>query len=339
VILSNTAKKRADRGGFVRAGELPLLKDLAEGLKQPAPEQDQQKSVTAAILAEAEVIDPNHIAYVPTIFLQCFLPLRHNQKNKLQWKVGNGGVKLLIRAGALVDPKTGDFKECVVPAGPKARIVTAYINDYAYRHKTPEIDLGENLHQAMRQMNVAVGGRNAKELCREVENIAAAEINMGFWLPDGSAHQRVAKVAEDVSFWIEKNPNQRTIWQPTMTLSQRYYASIQESQHIAPVYWPALVALQHNARAMDIFAFLCYRLRTIPVRRPVTLRADILHSMFGRDIKQRKHFWPEFIKALGEAVQQYPQARHSISILEDKSGMRLGYAEPLIPHKKIGRIV
>jgi Plasmid encoded RepA protein len=324
-------KRRSTTDGSIRVGhvELPLLK---------AREQDQRKLITPEIFTEGELIDPKHIAYVPSIFLQCFLPVRHNEQNRLEWETGNRNAKLIITAGRLINPeKPGEIKRCVVPAGPKARIITAYINDYAYREKTPEIDLGQNLHRAMQKMNVAVCGSNARELHREVENVAAAEILMGLWLPDGSAQQKTAKVSEDVSFWVEKNPNQQTIWQPRMTLSHRYYASIQDSEHIAPVYWPALAALQHNARAMDIFVFLSYRLRSIPLRRPITLSAEVLHAMFGRDIKQRYHFWPRFLNALKQALEQYPQAQNSIAIFEDNSGIKLGYAPPLIPHRKIGR--
>jgi hypothetical protein len=112
----------------------------------------------------------------------------------------------LIRSGVLIKPGSfNTFKQCMVPAGPKARLIIAYINDYAYRNKTQQIDLGANLHQAMKQMNVTVCGSNAKELTREVENVAAAEINMGLWTAN-RAHQETAKVAKSLSFWIEKNP-------------------------------------------------------------------------------------------------------------------------------------
>ena len=36
---------------------------------------------------------------------------------------------------------------------------------------------------------------------------------------------------------------------------------------MAPYYWPALVGLQHNPRAMDIHSYLAYRLRN-GLKRP-----------------------------------------------------------------------
>jgi hypothetical protein len=225
-----------------------------------------------------------------------------------------------------------------VPAGPKARIVTAYIGDYAMRHKSPEIDLGESMRKFMDRAGVPVCGSNGKELQRELENVAAADMYLGVFNSGVSAQQTKAAVSAEFSFWIDRNPNQKTLWQPRMTLSSEFYNSLMAGEHLAPIHWPRYMALQHSARAMDVFAFLCYRLRTIPLRRPVLLHADTLHAMFGRDIKQRKHFWPRFTAALKLALEQYPQASSSVAVLDDNSGIRLGYAPPLIPHRKAGRI-
>ena len=79
-----------------------------------------------------------------------------------------------IVAIPLVQPdKLGEFKKCLVPAGPKARIVAAYINDYAYRERTPVVDLGETMRTFMERVEIPVGGKNGKELQRELENFAA----------------------------------------------------------------------------------------------------------------------------------------------------------------------
>jgi hypothetical protein len=286
-------------------------------------------------LVESELIRPQDIAYVHSIFMQCFLPLRHNPKNRQFWQTDCGNVSMHIRAGVLAKPDSpGTFKMCDTPAGPKGRIVATYIDDYAWRNKTPEIDMGGNLHDAMQQMGVKVGGKNSKELQREVENFAAAEINMGFWMP-GQTRQNIAKVSQSLTFWIEKNPDQRTLWQPTMTLSQEYYGSIANSPHIAPVYWPAVVGLQHNPLAMDLHRFLTYRLRN-GLKHPVTLHAKVLHAMFGRGIKETRHFWPRFLHALREAHKWYPTAR--IKPLKDGSGITLYNSAALIPYRKVARL-
>jgi len=68
---------------------------LAEAVKQ----RKRQASIQAD-----EVIRPDDIAYVHSIFLQCFLPLRHTENNKKRWQVNNGNLSLLVKAGDLAKP-------------------------------------------------------------------------------------------------------------------------------------------------------------------------------------------------------------------------------------------
>jgi hypothetical protein len=164
-------------------------------------------------------------------------------------------------------------------------------------------------------------------------NFAAAEINLGVWDEQGNAHQHRAFVAETMSFWIEKHPDQMTIWNPEMTVSSQYYHSITSENRMAPYYWPALVGLQHNPRAMDIIAFWFYRLRN-GLKRPAPLHVKVLHAMFGRDIREQKKFWQVFKQSLAAAHKWYPEAQ-----IEMKSDcITLKDSPALIPYRKLYRI-
>src|SRR5215471_20807659 len=111
--MSNLSKN----GGLVRAREI-------------LPE------VLPAALVE-EVIRPEDIGYTHPVFLQCFLPTHHSEKNRERWQTDCGRISLVIRAGELANPnKQNEFKKCLVPAGPKARFVVSYVNDYLQCHNT-----------------------------------------------------------------------------------------------------------------------------------------------------------------------------------------------------------
>ena len=280
-----------------------------------------------------EVIKPEDIGYTHPVFLQCFLPTRHSERNRQRWQTNCGRASLVIRAGELANPdKPNEYETCLIPAGPKARFVIAYVNDYIQRKDTPTVNMGDSLREAMQKMNISVGGKNGKELTREVKNFAAAEIGLGVWNDDQVHHHR-ALVADHMSFWLEKNPNQRTIWQPEMTVSREYFGAVREGNRMAPFYWPAMLALQHDTRAMDIHCFLTYRLRN-GLKRPVMLHAKVLHALFGQDIKDLKKFWQSFKKSLLAAHKLYPKAQIEIKndciILKD--------SPPLIPYRKMPRI-
>lgn len=275
-------------------------------------------------------IHPEDIGYTHPIFIQCFMPVRHNPNNEQRWQVDNGRASLVIRAGELVKPgEIGIFKKCTVPAGSKARLLNAYITNYALLHRTRTIPLGESLREGMEKIGVQVGGKNGRELQRELENLASAQIVLGTWTGT-KADQRQAHIASDLSYWAERDERQRTIWQSEMTLSAAYYEALR-SRPMAPVYWPAMLDLQHNPRAMDIHSYLVYRLRT-PLTKPVTLSVEELHSLFGKDVASRRGFWQKFRFSLELAHKWYPTA--IVEMLPKGQGLTLRNSPALIPFKK-----
>ena len=130
----------------------------------------------------------------------------------------------------------------------------------------------------MERLGISIGGKNGKELQREVENFAAAEIShLGVWDKNGNARLERSgslSLGVDVILWIERRtPDQGTLWQPEMTVSSQYYKAITASRRSG---WRpfslgcARSASSYNTRAMDIHSFLVYRLRN-GVPRPVVI--------------------------------------------------------------------
>ena len=252
------------------------------------------------------VVTRDDLAFTHSIFVQCFLPMRALPKpNNQRWEVTHGSASMAIDAGRLADPRTpGRWQAQEVPAGPKARLLFAYINDFAIRQRTPTIDLGRSLRAFMESNRMPVGGPNGHELAKQLKNIAAARIILGLWGETKvSTHQ--ARIAERIDFWIGQNPKQITFWQPEMQLAPEYFQALQ--LHRVPVHLPALVKLQANPRAMDVFCWLVYRMRSVTF--PVKIPYATLHPVFGGRIKLLKHFKVEFHKAVIAAHQFYPEAR------------------------------
>jgi hypothetical protein len=177
-----------------------------------------------------------------------------------------------------------------------------------------------------------VCGTNAAALQREVENFAAAHITIAGW-SDERVIQKSGRVADEICFWLEKDRRQRSIWQPEMKVSPEYRQAIRNGERMAPFLWPAMLALQHDVRAMGIHQFLVYRLRK-GLRRPARIHAKDLHALFGKDIEQRWKFWQVFKKSLARALEHYPQAivevQNDCIVLHD--------SPPLIPYRKLHRI-
>jgi len=252
------------------------------------------------------IVSRDDLSFTHSIFVQCFLPLRPlTAPNNQRWEVTHGSASLSIEPGRLADPGSlGHWDAREVPAGPKARLLFAYINDFAIRHKTPVIDLGKSLRAFMEINHVPIGGPNGQEITRQLRNIAAARIILGIW-SETRVSTRQARVAAGIDFWRDRNEGQSTFWEPEMQLAPEYFEEL--SAHRVPLYFPALVKLQANPRAMDVFCWLVYRMRTVGF--PVKISYASLHPVFGGGIKLLKHFKIEFRKALMAVHESYPQAK------------------------------
>jgi hypothetical protein len=183
-----------------------------------------------------ELIRPDELMYVHTVFLQCFLPLRHNDANRKYWRTEQGRAAIVIHAGKLPvrESKLDEFQQHEVPAGPKARLIFDYIMDYACRHKTREIDPGNNPQRAMVALGINIGGENGRSLQREMSNVAASEIIVGTWGPDPEPNSKTkkrkrreeqwesAKVCEGMRFWEEEDEDKKRVWHTKMLMGERF---------------------------------------------------------------------------------------------------------------------
>jgi hypothetical protein len=257
-------------------------------------------------LVAGTVVTRQDLAFTHSIFVQCFLPMRALPKEDNQhWEVTHGSASIAIEAGRLADPlRPGHWEPQEVPAGSKARLLFAYINDFAIRHKTPVIDLGKSLRSFMEKNRVPVGGPNAYELTKQLKNIAAARILLGIWGAK-RVSTRQTRIAAGIDFWIDRDPMQHALWQPEMLLAPEYFEAL--GVHRVPIYFPALVKLQANPRAMDVFCWLVYRMRSVTF--PVKIPYAALHPVFGSTIRLLKHFKVEFRRAVIAAHEFYPEAR------------------------------
>ena len=99
-----------------------------------------------------EEISRDDLAFTHTVFVQCFFPVRHSKKTGDIHQISHGNVSLLVRAGLLMDPNNRQkWEQREVPAGPKARLILAYINDRAIGSTA---QMFRNRHSLMERLGV-----------------------------------------------------------------------------------------------------------------------------------------------------------------------------------------
>ena len=139
------------------------------------------------------------VTYTHAVFAQCFLPIRKLPNGGKRYEVRHGRAALLITAGDLLNPTTQQFVQMDVPSGSAARIALAHINNHIIRCKTVEealvVPMGESLRDFMDYQSIAIGGKNGKEITRQIHNLAAARIVLGVWT-DNRARQVNAQIAD-----------------------------------------------------------------------------------------------------------------------------------------------
>ena len=246
------------------------------GLAAPVPEDVQQ------------ALFGRDIGYCHGIMMQCFLPQKALPEGRRNWQVSHGRASMLVEAGRVIEPEVEhSFRHCDVPSGSKARFIIPYIIGYAVQHGTRDIDLGRSLRQFMAKIGMPIAGRNGKFLAREVENVAAANFYLGGWDEEGGTTQ-FARVAQNLSFWVERTDNQFTIWQPQMILSGDFYDAIQHRR--VPVDMAHLMQLGKSPRRMDLYCWFSYRLTRIQKGKRIPISLRYLQPIFAPDIADPYYF-------------------------------------------------
>ena len=183
-------------------------------------EQPVQPVDAEELGVELWTIGDERVVYHHSIMMMCFLPQKRLPVHQREYVVRHGQAALRIEAGTLIDPgKVGHFKPLPVPYGSRARMILPYINAYAIRHRTRTVDLGRSLREFMTRIGLSFDGRRGVQITEQVQALAAAHLVLGLWEHNRS-RALLATIADEVSFWLEKDARQRSLWEPEMVLTE-----------------------------------------------------------------------------------------------------------------------
>lgn len=317
---------RVTQGGEARALERFPSHRRAEMVDAASAATDVHPVPANEIGDVLAVQDGGH-GYAHAVMVQCFLPQKATTARG--YHTSHGRASLRIEAGSLGDPNNpNDWIECQIPAGTKPRLILPYIVGEAVRNRSPEIDLGRSLREFMRKVGVPIAGPNARSLTEQVQNIAAATILISEWT-ETSQRTRRALIADDLSFWLERNDQQRTIWTPTMTLSDKFFAAIQ--QHQVPINLHHLAQLARSPRRMDLYVWLAHRTARIPANKTATIPLHALQPIFAPDVARLANFRTRLRGDLAAIANVY---RHFNVDLADTGTLSLKRSPPPVPFQR-----
>ena len=299
-------------------GELPLLGEAA-GLPRISP--IRKRLINAA--TEIRQADPDELTFMHTVMTQCALPAAKPRADVVTWERRQGRTALLIEAGKVSHPTTGEWQQLGLPYGPKARLLLMHFNSEALRHNSPVIPVEDTMTAFFRRLmgDKTQDGRQANMLKVQLSALAAATFRMRVAYDDHSV-QVDAKVVSKFELWLNRDESQRVLWPTTLRLSLDYYDSL--TRYAVPLDERAVAALAHSAMALDMYCWLAQRLHRIPSGKPQFVPWTALQEQFGQHYARIRDFRRDFLFLLDQVRVAYPEAVFNT----DRKGMLLWQSPP-----------
>ena len=262
------------------------------------------------------------MAFTHAVFCQVGLPRSKVEGREFMRQSGAAWVN--VQAGYL-DEGRGPVQQ-PIPYGALPRLALAHLSTHAVRHKTREIPIGDSAAQFLELMGMDTQGARYANLRRQMHALAACRLQLGY-----KGRTFNGQAIEQFDAWLaNKGTKQRALWPGLMVLSEHFYSSLLDGA--VPLDLRALHALKGSALALDVYAWLAYRLHRVE-GRGVTLHWTSLREQFAQEYTGKdadKNFKGAFLPQLRKVLTVYPQAK----VKPVRGGLLLLGSPPPIPYKQ-----
>lgn len=244
------------------------------------------------------------------------LPYRRLPDDEIWTKRGHQ-VTLVIQPGVLV--LRGTPVRYGVPWGSRGRILLIHLMSEASRTDSREVVLGRSARDALERMGLSYGGESAKSIQDQIARLSACNLRWA-WDQDGAdANHRGALISSSLTL-RDEDDRRVGVLSDVVRLDLDFFTALRK--HPVPLAEEAIKRLSHSPMALDVYAFLAYRLHSL--ERPVEVSWPSLAAQFGPSHKELWRFRSEFLPCLGAACAAYPDARVDLT----DHGLRLNPSRP-----------
>jgi hypothetical protein len=202
-------------------------------------------------------------------------------------------------------------QEVGLPYGAIPRLLIAWLTHEALKTKNREILLGDSLSAFMRGLGfIPSGGQRGTipALKAQMKRLFSTTISCTYSDEEREAMLQMLLVDKYDLWWTPKDPNQKSLWQSMITLSQPFFDEIVSSP--IPSRMKALETLRGSSLALDIYCWLTYR--NFYAKRPSRIPWEGLQAQFGAGYPEtalgKRHFKSKFLDVLKKVAAVYPEA-------------------------------
>jgi len=252
--------------------------------------------------------NPDELAFLHVVLAQCGLPYR--EPSTRDYIRENGRASLIVSAGHLLDPQTRRPLLQGVPYGAKPRLLMIHLCTEAVRRQSATIPVADSMSAFMRELGLGVSGGAKGSIARfkeQLNRLAAARLQLILDFGDRTSTINPAPMIQRFDVWFPADHRQRVLWPSEIVLSPEFFGSLKG--RALPLDPRAIRALQHSARALDIYCWLTHRLPRVRGRGGDRVSWTALQGQFGPDMGDAKKFRRDFGAAMRQVLVAYPAAK------------------------------
>lgn len=280
---------------------------------------------------EAKVIPPLPIDISYAGFCVINLPHKDNHAPGEPWSAHYGNWRLRVEPGR-------DLQDNLlsVPCGLYARLILIYLQTQARRYKSPEVSLGDSLHQWLENLGVKAGGNTYAKIGEQIDRINSCKLTFIYGDNHKGAFESDVLVRKGIKFNAPVlNHETGELLANKVVLGDKFFKDLME--HPVPLKHEAIRAIGRNTQALDAYMWLCYRLHSLSESTFVPW--EHLYRQFGAGYSELKGFKLHFKKTLAIALAQYPEAQGNVIFDKDPGGVMLKPSAPAIPKTEVDKLM
>ncbi len=319
-LVAELERHRGGTGFIFKRMQLEMAQRERDRVASLSPGARRRNDARQALeVAPADLDDLRHIHSVLAI---CGLPYTRQPVDIREYERRQGRMSLVVEAGKLRNPTTGEREAQPLPFGPKARLLLMHLCSEAIRQKGATIEIAESLTAFIRDMGFPVTGGKKGTLHafkEQINALAACKLAVGMW--DGTRSVEYQGVPfSRIDMWLPTNPDQMMLWPSTLTFSLDFYTTL--AKHALPIRAEAVRAFAGSSRKLDMYFWFNYRLHRL--REPTVLTWEAVASQFGGDYARQRDFRKGFADDLKDVLDVFPKLPVKLS----ETGLEIQPAGP-----------
>ena len=283
--------------------------------------RDEKLLDHALALGNVEAQEAGTMAFSARAMVLATLPYR-DPGNVPYFGRKNGGYTLFIEPGFDHERRAS----LGYPYGNVPRLLLAWMTTEAVRTKSRTLVLGKNLTDFMSQLGLdATGGKEGSinRFRNQMNRLFGARISCHYHGPGRSSTKGFYVVVETNYWWDPLKRDETGKWCSEIVLGYELFQEIIDRP--VPLDWRVMRAIKKSPLALDIYAWLTYRMSYL--KRKTTIPWAALALQFGADYTRLRAFKENFLEQLRVVKLLYCHARFST---ESERGLTLYPSRPQV---------